>query len=152
MHNWGGATLELLGHQFFMGPLFNHYSLWHDSNDIWVLDGRQTMSNDNAGPTFSGFVQGDLHCLQREGGKLMQRHMLVPWPNISRILLNTTWAALLYSGVKPKALTGEKGSHKYLLYAMPQWFKLHFTGWELSAKQEWTKLWGHNITWQYLMV
>ena len=61
-----------------MGPLFDHYPLWHDSNDIWVPDGGQTMGNDNAGSTFSGFVQGDLHCLQREDGKLVQRHMFVP--------------------------------------------------------------------------
>ena len=31
-----------LSHQFFLGPLFNHYPLWHDSNDIWVPDGGQT--------------------------------------------------------------------------------------------------------------
>lgn len=54
-----------------MGPLFNHYTLWHNCNDIRVLDGGQTMGNDNAGPTFSGFVQGNLHRLQRKDYKLM---------------------------------------------------------------------------------
>lgn len=115
---------SFLGHQFFMGPLFNHSPLWHDSNDIWILDGRQAMSDDNAGPTFSGLVQGDLHCLQREGGKWC-KDTFVAQPNIARILLNIMWVTLQFSGVKPKGLTGGKRWHTYLLTARHQWFQLH---------------------------
>lgn len=49
-----------------MCSFLDHNASGHDGNDIRVLDGREAMGNDDAGPSLSGFVQGFLHSLSRD--------------------------------------------------------------------------------------
>ncbi len=46
-----------------MRSFLDHKAPGHDGDDVRVLNGRQAMGDDDAGPTLSGFVQGLLHGL-----------------------------------------------------------------------------------------
>lgn len=47
-----------------MSAPFNDESLWHDSDDVGILDGGQAVGSHDAGAPFSGFIQRCLHGLK----------------------------------------------------------------------------------------
>ena len=57
---------SLQGHELVVRPLLDHVAPGHDGDDVRVLDGGEAMCDDDAGPTFSGFVQRLLHCLSQK--------------------------------------------------------------------------------------
>lgn len=51
------------GHELLVRSFLNHEAPGHDSDNVRVLNGGQTVSDDDAGPSLSGFVQRMLHGL-----------------------------------------------------------------------------------------
>lgn len=51
------------GHELVVRSLLDHDAPGHDGDDVRVLDGGESMGDDDAGAAFSGFVQGFLHGL-----------------------------------------------------------------------------------------
>ena len=63
-----------------MGPLFNHLAPSHDGNLVSIVDGGETVSNDNGGPSLPGLVQCLLNhlltlCIQGRGGLIKEEDL-----------------------------------------------------------------------------
>lgn len=65
----GGDQLvvrPLQGHELVVRSLLDHVASRHDGDDVRVLDGGEAVGDDDAGATFSGFVQRVLDRLAGE--------------------------------------------------------------------------------------
>lgn len=56
---------SLQGHELVVRSFLNQKAPGHDSDNVRLLNGRQAMGDNDAGPALSGFVQGLLHSLSR---------------------------------------------------------------------------------------
>lgn len=56
---------SLQGHELVVRSFLDHKAPGHDGDNVRVLNGRQAMGDNDAGPAFSGFVQGLLHRLSQ---------------------------------------------------------------------------------------
>lgn len=61
----------LLGHEDIVRALFNDGAARHDRDDVSRLDGGQSVSDDDAGSSFSGLVQSRLYRLRGHGGNTL---------------------------------------------------------------------------------
>ena len=72
------------GHQLRVSARFYHFSIVDDSNAVGVVDGGETVSDDDASPALPGLVQSLLHyllalCVQGRGGLVQEEKFGVPY-------------------------------------------------------------------------
>lgn len=71
------------GQQLAVSSLFHYFAILDDCYDVRILDRGQPMSNDDAGPTLSSFIQGLLDNLQAWAKKKIIFRMIAsihPYP------------------------------------------------------------------------